>query len=68
MPMASMEIRIADMPDVLNRLMREMTTILQTAAVDESPEVQAFAARVSAAFEVGLASLHDDASDGAIGD
>ena len=50
---ASLEVRLADMPEVLAGLRHEMAQVVLQAALDEGPEVQAFASRVAAAFEAG---------------
>lgn len=54
---ASISLRVADMPEVVSGLRREMAQLLREAALDEGPEVAAFANRIAAAFEVGNAEV-----------
>lgn len=60
---ANLEIRIADTPEMIALLRREMALILRQAAAQEQPQVQEFASRVAAAFEVG-ALVEDDGDNG----
>lgn len=60
---ASLEIRIADTPEMIAILRREMALILREAADGEPQQVQEFAVRVAAAFEVG-ALVEDDGDNG----
>lgn len=57
-----LEIRIADTPEMISVLRREMALILREAAQEEPRQVQEFAARVANAFEVG--ALVEDGEDG----
>lgn len=55
-----LEVRIADTPEMIALLRREMALILRQAAADEPPQVQAFAERVAGAFEMGMLVAEDD--------
>lgn len=46
-------VRLADMPEALYALRKEMAQLLREAADDEGPEVVEFAKRVADAFEIG---------------
>lgn len=56
-----LEIRIADTPEMIALLRREMALILMQAAEGEPAQVQEFAARVAAAFEMGAMVEDGDA-------
>lgn len=58
-----LEIRIADTPEMISLLRREMALILRQAAAHETPQVREFAERVAAAFEVG-GMVEDDGDNG----
>lgn len=48
-----LEVHVADMPELLHAMRCEMAQLLREAALDEVPEVAAFANRVAAEFESG---------------
>ena len=50
---ASLELDVRGVPEVLQAARRELAQLLRDQALDEGPEVAAFAERVAAAFEAG---------------
>lgn len=58
-----LELRLADTPEMIALLRREMALILRHAAAHEPADVQEFATRVATAFEIGATVEDDDGKE-----